>query len=232
MPRLDLATIDLWGQHEQRVLKVFARGLAILRDRVLQTRVAQPDAFTNEDSLNRELYFCLCEANHEALSWPEGPLHQVPVYESRNPPSASDRSRAAREWKRPDFQSGYQDHQAAPRESVRNFVIECKRVGQSLSGWQLNINYAREGVHRFINPDSGYGRDDEAGAMMGYMKGMQPGDILEEVNAALNQLAVVEIEEPGSGWKVRGVTQLPAHRVVRNFPISPYRIVHQWVDLD
>jgi hypothetical protein len=168
----------LWQRHEQRVLDVLVRALQLLRDR-------RPYP-TSEWDLNRELHFCLLEANSELWLTRRGGFAYPPNPEAKNAPDPSDARRASREHKIPDFQWSYIDHAASdPRAGARYYCIECKRLGSSGRGdWVLNSNYVEHGIARFIEIEHGYGKSVSSGAMVGYIQNTTFTSIHSEVNAA------------------------------------------------
>ena len=211
----------LWERHEQRVLAILR--FALHR---LQTKGLHGD----ERKLNRELYSCILEVNAQDKesggdSWFDYP----PIYDGRNPPTP-DTEDSASEWKIPDLQWGYIDHQEPnPRRSVRNFAIECKRLGtSSSSGWKFNVHYVKDGVRRFIDLQWRYGKDVASGAMAGYVESMTRADIVAEVNTALNHIGVPALTFPPEAGGPLSVTE---HSFDRPFENSPFRLVHLWIDI-
>ncbi len=211
----------LWERHEQRVLAILRSALHRLRTKELHD---------DERKLNRELYSCILEVNGQnkksgSDSWFDYP----PIYEGQNPPTP-DTEDSASERKIPDLQWGYIDHQEPdPRRSVRNFAIECKRLGAPSSpGWKLNVNYVTDGVHRFADPEFRYGKDVASGAMAGYVESMSLEEIVAEVNRALNQIGVPALTFPP---KLIGPLSEMKHSFDRPFENSPFRLVHVWIDI-
>jgi len=108
----------LWAAREAKFLATIALALKKLR--------AIPELPESEVELNRPFYFCLLEASREL--YPDDEV--APVAEGNNQPDPDDEARAKRELKRPDFQWVYLDrYEASARHSSKQFVVECKRLG-------------------------------------------------------------------------------------------------------
>jgi hypothetical protein len=185
---------------------------------------------TREDELNRKLWFCIHQANRILHKFDKG-LLCPPSLDAKNCPDADDGERAAREDKRPDFSSGFYDHQEVdPNKSAKFFVVECKRLGSPSGNWILSKNYIRHGVNRFVEPEWGYGKSASSSAMVGYIQSMEPNDILAEVNeeGRQNRLPAIRLSgEWGEGtvsWLEQAMTRL------RVSPAS-FHLHHIWVDL-
>ena len=71
--------------------------------------------------------------------------------ECNNQPDPDDEARTAREQKRPDFQWNYLDRfESDPHRSSRQFVVECKRLGESSRADRVfNMLYVNHGISRF-----------------------------------------------------------------------------------
>ncbi len=221
--RPNLRRIDYWANHERRVHQVLT--LALQR---LSKKESLP---TQEDPLNRQLYFCALHAIRE-MDRKGVPLASYPMYEANNQPDAGDEERTTREGKRPDFQFGYIDNQEPdPDKSAKQYVVECKRLGKSgRSNWVLNENYVRNGIVRFRNPDHGYAQACVSGAMIGYVQNTSLDQVLREVNDTTAQEAVPDLELSADGWRDNGVSWLE-HTIERDIRPSPFRLSHLWLDL-
>lgn len=208
---------QLWIRREAKCLTIIERGLAIF-----QQRESFPES---EIELNRELYFCLIEASRHLYPDDEA----APIAECCNQPDFDDDARARREQKRPDLQWIYLDrYEADPRRSSRQFVVECKRLGNPpRSDWVLNRNYIEHGIVRFRHPDWAYAKHAESGAMIGYVQSMTPSAVLTEVNARCRADSLPHLA-PASAWQSVGPTRLH-HAFAREF--SPIKLHHFWIDL-
>ena len=133
----------LWARREARCLSIIERALSMLRE--------GDDIAATEVELNRLFYFHLLTASRE--------LHPDdvvgPVTECNNQPDSDDEGRSSREQKRPDFQWIYLDrYEPDPQRSSKQFVVECKRLGEaSRRDWVFNVNYFENGIRRFCDPE-------------------------------------------------------------------------------
>jgi hypothetical protein len=219
MNRPRLSRLPLWERHEARVLAILREALTLLAQRGLSG---------DEPMLNRELFFCLCEANRNALLRGEEAFDYPVVWEGRNPPLEDLPEGEASERKVPDFYWGYFDHsEPDPRRAARNFVIECKRLGSPTpAGWVFTKHYVEDGVIRFVDPEWRYGRAVATGAMVGYIQSMTTLSLLREVNVSLQRHGLAALT---NARRARRPLDEMEHTLARTFPVSPYRIVHLWV---
>jgi hypothetical protein len=210
---------QLWRTREAKCLAIIARALAIFRQR-------GPFPET-EVELNREFYFCLIEASRDLFPYDE----VAPVTECCNQPDPDDDARARREQKRPDFQWIYLDrYESDPQRSSRQFVVECKRLGNPpRPDWVLNSNYIEHGIARFRHPDWAYAKRAESGAMIGYIQSMTPPAILANVNTECRNKSFPDLT-PASAW-LNGETTRLDQAFQRSFAVSPIRLHHFWIDL-
>jgi hypothetical protein len=215
-----LSQIPLWERHENRVLN-------ILRDALSRLVASGPSG--SEVEISRELYFCILEVNRRNRVSGDDWFDHPPTWEAKNPPK-TDTSGMSSERKIPDLQWGYVDHEEPdPRSSARHFAIECKRLGPpTKAGWVFNLHYVNNGVVRFLDPDFKYGHTVASGAMIGYVQSMAVDAVLDEVEAATADAGIPTIER-------RGPHSSPVHEFEhlfsRPFPISPFKLVHLWVEL-
>ena len=133
----------LWVTREAKCLSIIERALSMLRE--------ADDRAETEVELNRLLYFCLLAASRELH--PDDVI--APVTECNNQPDSDDEARSSREQKRPDFQWIYLDrYESDPQRSSKQFVVECKRLGEApRRDWVLNVNYSENGIRRFCDPE-------------------------------------------------------------------------------
>jgi hypothetical protein len=214
----NLRSLGLWAQRQSRCLEILERATLLLRG-----EAGLPET---EIDLNRHLYFCLLAASREL--YPQDPV--APISECNNQPDPDDVARAAREAKRPDFQWIYLDrYEPNPNHSSKQFVVECKRLGRSVSAsWILNLNYVGHGVWRFRDAQWAYGRRFPSGAMVGYCQTMDRAEVLNEVNEEVRRSSLPDLV-------LRGVPANPCnhldHTFERSFEVSPFRLHHLWIDL-
>lgn len=213
-----LGTLRLWMRREGMCLAILERALRLLR-----MEKCLPEA---EVELNRCLYFCLLIASNEL--YPTDPV--PPTAECNNQPDPSDELRAAREQKRPDFQWSFRDqYEQDPKHSSKQFVVECKRLGKSLRADRVfNLKYVRDGICRFQDPKWAYAQRFGSGAMVGYCQSMEPGQVLREVNEEARKHSLPNLV-PGDS-QVSGCDRLE-HTFERSFNVSPFRLIHLWIDL-
>lgn len=213
-----LRGLRLWTKREGMCLAILERAL-----RLLSAEKALPES---EVDLNRLLYFCLLTASSEL--YPRDPV--APISECNNQPDPDDISRVAREQKRPDFQWIYRDqYELDLKRSSKQFVVECKRIGKPLrADWVFNQNYVRHGICRFRDPEWAYAKSFTSGAMVGYCQSMEPAQALKEVNEEAGQNSLPPIISVGSP---ASHGQRLEHTFERSFPVSPFHLLHLWIDL-
>lgn len=220
MSRPLLSDLPLWERHEQRVL-------SILRSALVRLRSKEPKG--DELKLNRALYFCILEVNNENRQSGDSWLDYPPLLEGRNPPTPETEGLAT-ERKIPDLQWSYIDHQASdPRCGVRTFAIECKRLGsRSGAGAILSLRYVDDGVRRFVDLEWQYGKDVATGAMVGYVESLTSIGLVMEVNKRLNHLCL-----PSLTLRQESEDRLTEmeHFLDRSFELTPFRLVHLWIDI-
>jgi hypothetical protein len=224
-----ISRLSIWERHEKRVIEILLIALSKLQNRI---SLAQSKAeYKSEVDLNRELYFCLLEANQVRWEIGEGFDHP-PIGEGKNPPNPDDEQRAVREDKIPDFLWGFIDHtELDPKRSAHYFVIECKRLGKPpRSDWVLNTNYVQNGIRRFITEEHAYAKGEQSGAMVGYIQSMELDEILNEVSNAASIASIPILTIPIKTWNEQAITMLE-HSLTRPFSPSTFSLKHYWVDL-
>lgn len=202
--------------------------LEVLRSALHRLRINAP-ADSGELNLNRELYFCMIDVNEGNRDLGKDCLEGSPASDAPNQPTPGTQGSAS-ERKRPDIQWSYVDHlEPNARRRKRTFVVECKLLGSpSESGRRYNVQYVSDGVVRFADPDWRYGMDVATGAMVGYIKSLGPSRIVAEVNSALSLHGISALALPHGA--VGPLIELE-HSFVRPFDISPFRLVHLWIDV-
>lgn len=214
-----LTQLPLWERHEQRVLTVLRGAL----DRLSASGVAG----RGELDLNDELVKCINA--QDAHNKRDGrPYVGHPIVAGAFMPPAAGSSNASSNRSEPDLQwQIVDDHAPDPRRGVRSFVIECKLLGSSPTGRNLNRLYVTEGVRRFAGTKRQYGRDVRTGAMVGYMQSSTPAHILKGVNAALRREGIVALALP-TPPNPRPIVM--GHGFDRPFEVTPFRLFHFWID--
>ena len=238
MAGLDVLSIDLWSSFVERVQEVVRAGL----ERLAADAPANRFGAACENDLNRELFFRLRRIAVERkvdlfAAVPRPALSRdhtwnlAPVYEANNQPSPDDPERTPREDKRPDFQWSFQDDLAEDLDrATRTYVVECKRLGEAIGTWVLNVNYIVRGVRRFVDASHLYGKDDSDGGMIGYVQSMDVNAIWAEVVQQLADTGLTALPKPRPH---PGSTVLysASHDLTRADASSPFRLHHFWVDL-
>lgn len=220
-----ISQVPIWSNYKADVVQVIREALLLLGEK--------SDLPKYEDShvchsLNRELYSCFKESCFR-LSLP---YHQ-PTREAKNQPYVGDLEPTERENKIPDFQWVFVDALADEDSCMRTFTLECKRLGEPPSrSWNLNENYVLKGICRFVTRPHEYGKGSDSCGMVGYVQSMEFVDILEEINhiACECPVDITEISLSSDGWVEDGVSEL-GHILERPFPISPFHLLHFWVDI-
>ncbi|HKQ06806.1 MAG TPA: hypothetical protein VJ464_16850 [Blastocatellia bacterium] len=218
-----LSQLDIWRNHESRVLRILFEALRILQKKKLPL---------SETRLNRDLYFCLLEANRKLWEAGVGGFDHPPTPEGKNPPDPDDDYEARREKMIPDFYWSFIDYLVTdPKRSGRFFFIECKRLGKpKRTDWIFNENYINHGVLRFVTEEHAYAQGEISSAMVGYVQNMEFDEILREVNETAKAVSVPILVGPIGGWQKNDISILE-HELERPFPISPLKLNHFWVDL-
>jgi hypothetical protein len=219
-----ISSKNLWANHETRVIEVFSLALGLLQRETLLP--------TQENALNRKLYFCLLRANRILQAKNRG-FDYSPIYEGNNQPVFDDETRALRENKRPDFQWGFIDNlENDPEKSAKHYIVECKRLGTSTNTtWILNKNYVLYGIDRFVKAEWGYAKSSKSGALVGYIQNMEMGEIFREVNSFAGEISFPSISPPENGWIRNGVNKLNQRLNRSEVPPTPFDLRHIWVDL-
>ena len=216
-PKIESA--KLWARRLKRCHEIICRALEILKN--------QTDHPDNEVDLNKKFYFCLLVATREL--YPDEDC--APASECNNQPDPDDLSRAARDNKRPDFQWLFLDrYEDDPNRSAKQIVVECKRLGPPTSAnWVLNVNYVKNGVTRFLDRNWAYGQRFAEGFMVGYVKDMPESEVLDEVNREILAIGAKALSPLATN--LIGQTSY-YHTLQRPFPISPFRLLHLWIQLN
>ena len=210
-----ITDLPLWERHVERVLEN-------LRSALLCLRANTPQG--DELKLNRELYLCMLEVNAANQKSGDFYFEHGPIPEGQNPPTPETEDSAS-ERKIPDLRWEYIDHRSSDgRRGVRSFTIECKRLWcQASSG-----RYVKEGVCRFVSPDSRYGNGVAAGAMVGYIESLTLLQIVAQVNTTLQSLSLPTLSKPS---RPSSALIEMEHLLSRPFKVSPFRLLHFWIDI-
>lgn len=236
---------------EERILKTVSDGLSTLRSRQglvwIDEEIKKRDKRRIEDRISRALYRCLVQAQDTLKRAGQGligTLHwQIPIQPDPNV------SYEEYEDNIPDFSWQIFDNvmslgKEQDKENVHlslnyYFHIECKRLGSPTSAtWKLNPNYVHNGILRFVSEGHRYCQHIQSGVMIGYLEDMTCEEILQEVNAAIEQVKetlspqtkITPLLPPQTGWQEKATSRL-THQLERPFPKSPFTLWHFWLDL-
>src|SRR2546425_279856 len=210
---------DRWTEFKQRYIELITEALLLLR--------AKDNLKKHEPTLNRLLYQCIVETNLNLN------LDYLPSTQANNPPQLKDTQKAKSEDSMPDFSWLLMDPTASYADCVRDFVLECKLLGNPTSkDWILTKEYVIDGIRRFFLVEKGYGKGCETGAMAGFIKDMDFDSILNEVNSYIlkHEPSIPLLAMPTNGWQTQGVSYL-AHSFQRTFVPLDFFLQHFWIDM-
>ena len=216
----------LWQRHEELILGVFVCALKMLH---LEKNL--PDA---ENRINETL--CLkARLAYFALPSKQQPASFGLFMESQNQPQTEDDVGEKFLLKKPDFKWRLENKlDPDSHTAIRDYDIECKRLGKRVNNWVLNENYVKNGILRFLKIEYSYGKGMTLGAMIGYVQNMEFDTITKEVNQYIAQVKkhnIPPIKFPANGFsqgKIVGTTQQLERTEV--LP-SKFNLSHVWVDL-
>ncbi len=215
-----LTDLPLWNNFASRAVRVLREGLALLP-------TVQPDM--DELLLNRLLYESIAEANRLINLADGGGFEYLPAYDGYQAPESTAAPPDEFESKRPDFAWSLQDH-TAPTGLVgcREFVVECKRLGNGPDLPNLNHLYVDRGILRFVATTHKYGLHGASGAMVGYVQRSDNATIFAAVveRVAHHHLAEIRVPDGLAG----AIAQLD-QQLDRAFGESPFHLFHFWVDV-
>lgn len=214
----------LWSRYEKSILEVLIGALGML-----QQEKSLP---MDENSINFNLYFLIRNTNHRLRQKGKG-LLTIPLWEGQNQPSSEDDIDDARLRKKPDFQwQIVNDLEHDPNRAYRHYAIECKRLGNlATKTWNLNENYVKEGILRYIKKEYGYGENTPSGVMIGYIQSMELVDIFSEVNSFVSKESIAAMTHPINGWINGGVSDMKQQLDRPQVLPTPFNLHHLWVDL-
>jgi len=213
-----LTETPVWSNFEGRILGVLELALSLIKE---------VDETTSETELNRHLADKLSEANFKLRSSGTGGLDFLPAYDGLQYPDEDSPPEAVNE-KRPDFTWSWQsDSDATYSEATREYVVECKRLGDA-AGDTFSNRYVDNGIARFVSESHRYGHRGDSGAMIGYVQVPGKTAILTAVQARANTQSLGDLVEDGQ--LEQKLARLNQH-LTRNFGKSPFKLVHFWIDV-
>ena len=185
----------------------------------------KPPPDEKEDELNRRLSVIVRKCRREWCKANERELPGHPLYQVKGQPEPGDAVKQPKEEKVPDFTWGFTDY---INGVDKNYHVECKRLREDKHHYCKE--YILNGVKRFVEKEWSYGFGCESGLMIGYIQGMEFEDILCWVNRYAEKHSFPVIKLKGR-WNERDVSDLENRLNRPQNPISPFKLVHLWIDL-
>ena len=208
---------DTWENWERNILEIFSMALREL--------IALKPLPEKEDELNRRLAITVKECNRKWCNANNVVLPGLLFCQSKGQPDSGDAVKQPREDKIPDFTWGFVDY-------LNNkdifYHIECKRLTEDK--YHYCKEYVTNGVRRFVEKEWSYGFRCKSGLMIGYIQGMAFKDILLWVNHYTEKHSFPVLMLMGR-WNKNDVSRLENVLNRPHVPISPFKLVHLWVDL-
>jgi hypothetical protein len=168
-----LNSAKLWQKYVNNYLDVFIKALNVL--------IITDDQRKEENMISQLLHPILrsiCQKYHNGLP--------TPVWEVPHQSMTDEELILAKAPSRPDFTCVMVDTSADSPEMYEIYLhIECKRLGQSGTSWNLNKQYCINGIKRFDSMDNQYGKNATSGIMIGYIVNSTKSEILADVNRNL-----------------------------------------------
>lgn len=212
---------NLWDEQQKRLIEFL--GLAL-------GRLAEGDPLPKgEEEITRRLA-TFCEAVNYELAKEGRELFNPPQWEAKDVRQYMDTAIPVNMAKKPDCQYVFYDSQASRESFRKSLTIECKRLGRSAGSPQLNQDYVKHGICRFLCATHGYGRSAPCGIMIGYVQNMDLDAVLVEVNAECVRNRISQLVLFAAGWQ-EGLTSHLEHSFDRAFPITPFTLRHMWADV-
>jgi hypothetical protein len=160
----------LWQSHVNNYLDVFIKALGQLDITEYQRKA--------ENLISKTLHPILrtmCQKYHKGLL--------TPVWEAPHQSMNDEDLMSTKMPSRPDFTCTMVDPHALTPDMYEIYLhIECKRLGQSGTSWNLNQQYCINGIMRFDSTVNQYGKNAASGIMIGYIVNSNKSEILTDVN--------------------------------------------------
>jgi hypothetical protein len=209
-----LNSAELWQKYVNNYLDVFVKSLDKL--------VITDDLRKNENMISRTLHLVLrnmCQKYYNELP--------TPIWEAPHQSMTDEELMLTKVPSRPDFTCTMVDPYASTPDMYEIYLhIECKRLGQSGTSWNLNKQYCISGIMRFDSTVNQYGKNATSGIMIGYIVNSNKSEILADVNRNLPS----NIEElVFSTSKIVETTRTKYNR--RNIVPFDFTLYHIWADL-
>jgi|GEM_PF-487398 len=213
----------LWERHEILYVGVFTMALRRLSENGCDA--------TNEDDISEQLCPLLTDICFEEGRKCNREI-RTPDWDKPIQPVNRNELKGGTTKKRPDFTCKLVNTLADSADDYEiPFHVECKLLGTPTSRtWILNKNYVTKGIKRFDSGSHEYGKRASSGMMLGYLIGMTPEKILEEVNSYQKKHCsdnpTIEFERMREPIQQYGQKLERKHLEPRQF-----RLIHLWVDL-
>lgn len=222
--RPQIFELKIWHRQQKLILSNLVEALLCLRKESLCKK--------EEAEITDELYWCIerCLKNNNlgkefTVYPPDSPMPPKP---KKNKKKTSEQKEGK---KRPDLQIAWTNQQAVDLSHFRRiYVIECKRLGNALSG-NVNKLYFNLGIKRFDCKIHRYADEVVSGAMVGYVQNMEFDVILNEINHAASSDDFAELVLSKDGWQIEGVSLLG--QKLKRSQLNPknFDLHHFWVDV-
>jgi len=211
---------DAWEDWEKSVLEIFSMALwELLSKKPLPEK---------ENDLNRLLAVILRECRRKWCLNNDRELPGHPIPQVKGQPTPRDADKKPKEDKIPDFTWGFTDYL---NEVDKNYHVECKRLKEDKKGKHDYCRYyVVNGMKRFVEEEWSYGFGCESGLMIGYIQGMEFKDIFHWVNHYAKNYSVPPLNLKGT-WNRKNISRLENNLNRPKVPISPFKLIHLWVDL-
>ncbi|MDD3268559.1 MAG: hypothetical protein PHX14_04500 [Syntrophomonadaceae bacterium] len=215
--------VYLWQKHEALYVGIFIIALQRLSDSIFDV--------SNEDKISERLRIILNEVCFEESQKKNCEI-STPDWEKPNQPATSSELKGGKIRYRPDFTcTRINPFAECSEEHEIQFHVECKRLGYPTSPtWILNRNYVTKGIKRFDSIKHEYGKRASSGMMVGYIIGMSPEIILDEVNTYQNKYCpenpVIELE-----CVRKNIQQYRQKLQRRELKPEMFKLIHLWVEL-
>jgi len=156
---------ETWFKFVELRINVFCKALDLLN--------VSDDIINHEDKISKALnpkLLTVCRTLELMIG--------IPVWDAKNRPVTDNDIKLPSSDTRPDFTCCYYDTNGEFNGLYElKLHIECKRIGNSKSSWNLNMNYINEGINRFDSPEHEYGKYVQDGIMIGYIISSTKSDI-------------------------------------------------------
>ena len=206
---------ELWERHEHLYHDIFMNALNMLEITDKQRE--------HEDAISEALCPVLQSV---CFAHPEKPL--PPQWERPITPVTANELKGGKIRKRPDFMCSLVNSFAnSPEMYEVSLHIECKRLGEKSGSWDLNKNYAENGIKRFDSSTHEYGKRAPSGIMIGYIINSNRSVILSTVNKHIKLLLTHGLVFDFIA-KITFCETIFSRKVTKP---KKFKLIHLWADL-